>query len=55
MNALLEDFRRSPSAFADGLASWLAREDGLEAEVAGIVVAETILFHRAWAQAQQKR
>ncbi len=35
-----------PDDFADGLRAWLGREESVEAEAAGMLLAETVLLHR---------
>ena len=45
----------APGDFADGLRAWLCGSDAADAEAAGALLAETILLHRLWLKAHQRR
>lgn len=38
----------SAGEFSAGLASWIAGERDADAEAASMIVAETVMMHRAW-------
>jgi hypothetical protein len=40
---------------AEGITAWLRGDDGPDSEAASIVLAETVLLHRAWVKSQFKR
>ncbi len=46
IRAQIAQQEESPDDFADGLRAWLVGEESVEAEAAGMLVAETVLLHR---------
>lgn len=54
INAFLETHERSADDLQCGLKAWLSGSDDPEADAAGIILAETLLMHRAWLKSKMR-